>query len=522
MESLTDPDLLPASMKSSDPPEYFNFAEDVVGKWAGEFPEKTAVLSVDESGNETHWSFGQMHEQSSRLAHVMQANGLARGATVLVMVASLPLRVIAQLAVMKAGGISLLLRHRSTAREVAHHLDRATPRLAIAGPEDAERFPPRCRVLVIPSPELENDLRAVPSHFESLHLRSDEPALIMLTSGTTGPPKMVLHTHGSKLFHYLRWTVSFDPDDLSWDFSGRWWMGAWRHGTPVFYRAMPAEAGPKLILETLARYPITRLMAPARLYSELVKQDLTAYSFPRLRSCVSSGQALDSTVFRAWKHTTGISLYDRYNQSECGEAPLQPPDEVTWQPGCIGKPFPWIEMAVIDQEGRRLSAGELGDIAIKVEPVRPPSLFREYWRDPDATGARHRGHWYLTGDIGRTDQAGFLFIAGRADDVINCGGENIGPFELESVLLEHAAVREVAVVGKPDRELGEIPKAFVVAESSFEPAQDLTDELIRYVNEAIHPHKRLREVEFTARLPKTVEGKIRRGELREQERRRAR
>lgn len=506
-------------MKPSEPPEYFNFAEDVLGKWADKFPEKSALLSVDESGNETHWSFGFMQAQSSRLAHILQGRGLARGAIVLIMVASLPFRVIAQLAVMKAGGVSLLLRSRSTAREVEQLVHRAQPRLAIAGPEDSERFPPCCAMLVIPSSKLADDLRAVPSDFESLHLRSDEPAQIVLTGGTTGQPKMVLHTHGSKPFHYLRWTVSFAPDDLSWDFAGRWWMGAWRSGTPVFARMMPAEAGPELILETLARYPITRLMAPARLYSELVRLDLTAYSFLSLRACFSSGQALDPTVFHAWQETTGIPLYNRYNQSECGEAPLQQADGSVWQPGCIGKPFPWIEMAVIDPQGQRLSAGELGDLAIKVKPIRPPSLFREYWRDPDATDARHKGDWYLTGDIGRQDSAGFLFIEGRADDVINCGGENIGPFELESVLLEHAAVREVAVVGKPDRDLGEVPKAFVVVETRLQPARDLANELIHYVNETIHPHKRLREVEFIARLPRTTEGKIRRGELREQERR---
>jgi acyl-coenzyme A synthetase/AMP-(fatty) acid ligase len=448
---------------------------------------------------------------------VLRANGVERGDTVLVMVGSLLYRVIAQLAVMRAGAVVLLIRHGSASRELQRHVSRAVPAMAITGPEGVTQVPPHQKCLVIPSRELESDLRAVPSRFNSLRLRSDEPAQIMLTGGTTGLPRMVLHTHGSKLFHYLRWTVSFEADDLCWDFAGRWWMGAWRHGIPVFDRALPPARGgdtTKLVVDMLARYPITRLMATPRLYRDLLESGLTKGSLRTLRRCWSSGQPLDGAVYRGWKDATGIILNDRYNQTECGEAPLQHPEGTPWKPGCIGKPFPWLDMAVIDADGRRLPPGQLGDMAIKVEPVRPPSLFREYWKDPDATAARHRAGWYLTGDLGRNDQTGFFFLAGRADDVINCGGENIGPYELESILLEHAAVLEAAVVGKSDRDLGEVPKAFVVTQATGERNQALADELMQYVNASIHPFKRLREIEFVDRLPTTGAGKISRRELR--------
>lgn len=501
-------------MRVTEPPKHFNFAEDVLGKWAAKSPRRTALLSVNESRNETHWSFAHIEEESSRLAHVLAANALERGEIVLVMIANLPHRVIAQLAIMKAGGVSLLVRHRSTAREVRHHISRGTVRLVIAGPEDADRFPSGQRVLVFPSRELEKDLRAVSSVFGSLRMSSDEPAQLTLTGGTTGPPKMVLHTHGSKPFYYLRWTVPFDVDDLSWDFAGRWWMGAWRYGTAVFHRAMPPDAGAGLILETLAQYPITKLFAPARVYSELVRQDLKAYKLPWLRACWSSGQALDGSVFSAWREEAGIALYDRYSQSEFGESPVCPAAWATREPGCIGRPFPWIPMAVIDPQGHPVPAGELGDIAVKAKPVRPPSLFREYWRDPEAAAARQRGDWYVTGDVGRVNDAGLFFVVGRADDIINCGGENIGSFELESVLLEHAAVREVAVVGKPHPDLGEVPKAFVVLQSGFEPASELVAELFHFVNDKLHQQKGLREIVFTSSLPRTADGKLRRADLR--------
>jgi acyl-coenzyme A synthetase/AMP-(fatty) acid ligase len=501
-------------MKTNDPPEYFNFAEDVLGKCASAFARKTAIVSVDESESETRWSFGRIEEESSRLAHVLAANGLARGEVVLVMIADLPYRVIAQLAIMKAGGVCLLLRSRSTAREIGDHISRATPRLVIAGLEDADRFPLSARVLVMPNRELERDLRAALAEFRPLRMRSNEPAQIVLTGGTTGPPKMVLHTHGSKSFYYLRWTVSFVPDDLSWDFAGRWWMGAWRSGTPVFHRAMPPNSGPRLILDTLARYPITKLFAPARVYSQLVKDDLEALRLASLAACWSSGQALDPVVYQAWTWATRIPLHDRYSQSEFGESPVCPAPGGL--PGSIGRPFPWIEVASIDSEGRPVPQGELGEIAVKVKPVRPGWLFSEYWRDATAKAARERGDWYLTGDVGRVDASGRFFLAGRADDIINCGGENIGPFELETVLLEHAAVRDVAVVGKPHPELGEVPKAFVVVGPEVQPGEELATALLQYVNNAVHQHKKLREIVFLPSLPRTAAGKVRRAELRQE------
>jgi acyl-coenzyme A synthetase/AMP-(fatty) acid ligase len=501
-------------MKASEPPARWSFVEDVLDAQARAIPEATALLAVAARGHETPWSYGAFAEQSSRLAHVLQGHGLARGEIVPVIVASLPHAIIARLALMRAGGVGLLLRAGTTPREMAHYVERTSPRLAIAGPEDVERFPPGIRVVVLPSAELDGALRAVPPEFPSLHLRSDEPEHIVPTGGTTGLPKLVLHTHGSRAYHYLRWTVGFAPGDLSWDLTGRWWLGAWRHGTQVFDRAMPAGSSAELVLETLMKYPITKFMGPARLFSEMLRLDVKARALPHLRLCCSGGQALDPTIVRGWKAATGLTIYDRYGQSEQADSPFQLQDETTAERGCLGKPFPWIDLAIVDQEGRRLSPGELGDIAINTAPIRPPWLFREYLGDPAATAARHRGDWYLTGDVGRMDPGGFVFMVGRADDVINCGGSNIGPWELESVLLEHAAVREVAVVGKPHPDLGHIPKAFVVAESGISPADSLATELLQFVNGQVHPHKRLHEVEFLASLPKTPEGKIRRSELR--------
>jgi medium-chain acyl-CoA synthetase len=415
----------------------------------------------------------------------------------------------------KAGGVSFLLRAGATPREISHYLERARPRLVVCGPGDADRFPSELPIIISPSAALQSELRTVPARFETVRTRSDEPEHIVLTGGTTGMPKMVLHTHGSRLYHHFRWTVRHEPDDLGWDLTGRWWIGAWKHGTPVFDRALPAGSTAEAVLETLKKYPITQFMGPARLYAEMLRLDLTPDSLPRMRLCCSSGQPLDPSVARRWKESTGLTIYDRYGQSECAESPFEPQDEATERPGCLGKPFPWIDMAIVDEDGNRLPSGSLGDIAINIAPTRPPWLFREYLGDPEATAARHRGHWYLTGDIGRMDGEGHVFMIGRADDVINCGGTNIGPWELESILLEHPKVREAAVVRKPHVDLGDIPKAFVAVEPDVQPTTTLSDELMQFVNGQIHPHKRLRELEFRAALPKTPEGKIRRAALRD-------
>jgi acetyl-CoA synthetase len=502
-------------MMPERPPEYFNFAEDVLGAQAHDDPMGLAILAVDEQGIETRWSFREVNERSSQFAHLLRAASIGRGDITLVMLADVPMGVVARLGVMKAGGVSLLVRHGATPREMAHYLDRAKPRLAVVGPDDVNCLPPDLPRIVAHGAAFADVLAAQPALFPSQRMRQDEPEHIVLTGGTTGLPKLVVHTHGSRAFHYLRWTVAFAPGDLSWDMTGRWWLGAWRHGTPVFHRAMPGAATAELVFQTLRRYPVTCMMGPARLYGEMLRQGIGGGSLGPLRLCCSAGQALDPALGRAWTQATGLTIYDRYGQSECAESPFEPLESGMAAAGSLGRPFPWVEMAIIDEAGTPLPPGTLGEIAIKCGPTRPPWLFREYLGDPIATAARHRDNWYLTGDVGRMDARGFVFMAGRADDVINCGGTNIGPWEIESVLLEHPAVREAAVVGLAHADLGQVPRAYVVVESGMETTAALGDELMRFVAGAIHPHKRLWMVTFCETLPKTPAGKVRRGELRD-------
>jgi acetyl-CoA synthetase/medium-chain acyl-CoA synthetase len=247
----------------------------------------------------------------------------------------------------------------------------------------------------------------------------------------------------------------------------------------------------------------------------LVKQELRGLRLPRLRECVSAGEPLNPEVIRAWRDATGISIRDGYGQTETilliGNFPGMP-----LRPGSMGLPMPGHRVEIVDPQGRVLPAGEIGEIAVHGDP---PGLFRGYWRDPEATARCRRGGFYTTGDRAWRDEDGFFWFVGRDDDVIVSAGYRIGPFEVESALLEHESVLEAAAVAAPDPDRGSIVKAFVVLRPGVAADAGLAARLQEHVKRVTAPYKYPRAIEFVAELPKTVSGKIRRVELRERERR---
>ncbi|HSF03694.1 MAG TPA: AMP-binding protein, partial [Solirubrobacterales bacterium] len=242
--------------------------------------------------------------------------------------------------------------------------------------------------------------------------------------------------------------------------------------------------------------------------------------FPTLRHCLGAGEAVNPEVIEAWRQGTGHHIYEGYGQTEtvllAGTFPATP-----WKPGSMGPASPGHVLGIVDDEGHELPRGTEGDLAVRVRPERPVGMFAGYWRNEEATRNCHRGEWYITGDRAAMDQDGYLWFVGRADDVINSASYRIGPFEVESALVEHAAVAEAAVVGKPDALRGEIVKAFVVLAAGHTPSPALAAELQEHVKQVTAPYKYPREIEFVADLPKTISGKIRRTELRQRERARA-
>jgi acyl-coenzyme A synthetase/AMP-(fatty) acid ligase len=265
----------------------------------------------------------------------------------------------------------------------------------------------------------------------------------------------------------------------------------------------------------LEQYPITTMCGAPTVYRMFVQQDLSRRRFKTLRHCVAAGEPLNPEIIATWQRATDITIRDGYGQTEtvllCGNYPF-----LAVKPGSMGRPAPGIDLAVIDSDGNPL-IGDEGDIAVRVRPQRPPGLFLGYRGEPEKTAQCFVGDWYITGDRARVDDDGYFWFVSRSDDVILSSGYRIGPFEVESALLEHAAVAESAVVSSPDSERGEVVKAFVVLSAGYEPSERLLKELQDHVKTVTAPYKYPRKIEFVVELPKTVSGKIRRVELRSKE-----
>jgi acyl-coenzyme A synthetase/AMP-(fatty) acid ligase len=351
--------------------------------------------------------------------------------------------------------------------------------------------------------------------------------LLYFTSGTVAYPKMVLHTQASLgIGHQVtaRFWQDLKPTDLHWTVSDFGWakaawgklFGQWALGAANFLWDVRGKPDFDLMLRLVGEHGITTFCAPPTVYRALVLLDLASYDWSRLRHCVSAGEPLNPEVIKVWQQATGLTIYDGYGQTETVNL-LANYRCLEVRPGSMGKPTPGFDVVVVDDDGKVLGPGEEGHVAVRVRPERPVGLFTEYWRDPQATADAFRGDFYYTGDRAEVDEDGYFWFVGRSDDVILSAAYRIGPFEVESALVEHPAVAEAAVVGKPDPERGQVVKAFVVCAPGNQPSDELARELQEHCRTVTAPYKYPREVEFTDELPKTISGKIRRVELRERE-----
>ncbi|HEY5895447.1 MAG TPA: AMP-binding protein [Chthoniobacterales bacterium] len=511
----------------------FNFAGDVLERWAKMRPHDLALWCVEErTEREQRFTFIRLAEQFRRAAHFFHTLGIRRGDRVLVILPRVPQWWIAMLGLTKLGAVPIPGTLLLTARDIRYRLDAAEVAAVITNAETAERVGDFTGLKIVAGEEhagwmsFDEGLRVARADFEPEPTGAAEPGILYFTSGTTGPPKMVLHTQESYgLGHRVtggHW-LCCKPHDVHWNLADNGWakaawsslFGPWHMGACIFAVDSPGKFDAAASLHTLMRYPITTWCAPPTALRLIVREDLAAYRFPRLRHCVSAGEPLNAEVIETWKRATGLTIYEGYGQTEtvvlianC----LARGDEV--RPGSMGRPAPGFDVALLDEELREVPQGVEGEIAVRVAPRRPLGLFREYWRNPEENAARFRGDWYLTGDRARRDAEGRYWFVGRADDIIKSAGYRIGPFEVESALVEHPAVLEAAAVAKPDALRGAIVKAFVVLRKDAKPGDVLARELQEHCKRVTAPYKYPREIEFIAELPKTISGKIRRVALR--------
>ena len=517
-------------------PERFNFAEEVIGRWAQD-PAKLGMwwLSHD-AGRERKITFAEFAERSDRFAEVLQRSGVKPGDRVLVQLPRIPEWWEVLLGCMKAGAVAVPGTILLTPKDILYRSGLSDGVAYVCDADNAAKvdevrgeLPHLSELFLVGQGEregwrsYEKEVGSASGQYRRVHTRSSDPCLIYFTSGTVGNPKMVLHTHASYPIGHVvtgKFWLDLAPEDLHLNLSETGWakaawssfLGPWNMGAALFVQDARGKFNAAETLQLLENYPVTTFCAPPTAYRMLVLEDLGRYK-TSLRHCVGAGEPLNPEVIATWQRSTGHLIRDGYGQTEtillcCNFPPLEV------KPGSMGKPSPTVDVAVIDDAGNPLPYDSEGDIAVRVKPERPVGLFQEYWRNPEATANCIRGDWYVTGDRAYVDGDGYFWFVGRADDVIISAGYRIGPFEVESALVEHPAVAEAAVVGKGDPMRGTIVKAYVILAPGHTANEALAIDLQEHVKKVTAPYKYPREIEFVTELPKTISGKIRRVELR--------
>ena len=515
-------------------PRKYNFARDVIDRWD---PGMPALFWVDDEGNEISRTFGEISEASRRLCNVLTEAGVRTGDTVIVM---LP-RVIPWwetfTATLRMGAVISPGTVQLSEKDLEYRINAAAATCVVTDSANAAKVDavldkcPTLTARIVTDGQRDGwigyrqAVDATAPEFETVDTSANDEAICYFTSGTTGYPKMCIHTHSYAIGHRITGELWLDlkPDDLHWNVSDTGWgkaayssyFGPWLCGTALFIHHT-SGFNPRQTLELLEKYPVTTFCGAPTIYRMLVLEDLSRYQFKTLRHCTGAGEPLNPEIIETWKEATDLTIRDGYGQTEsvilCASFPCIEP-----RAGSMGKPAPGIDLQVIDHEGQIVEADKEGDIAVRISPQPPQGFFREYRNDPERTAATRRGDWYVTGDRAYRDEDGYFWFVSRADDVILSAGYRIGPFEVESALIEHPAVAESAVVSSPDATRGEVVKAFVVLAPGHAASDELKQELQDHVKRVTAPYKYPRRIDFIETLPKTVSGKIRRVELRERE-----
>ncbi len=524
-------------------PENFNFAFDVVDKIADQSPDKLALLWCDENNNEKCFTFKQIKDLSNQAANLFIAMGVKKGDHVMLILKRRYEFWYCLMALHKIGAIAIPATHMLTPKDIAYRVNAASIKMVIcvndqeviSHIEEAEKTTGPLELKCLVGGKRDGwysfDDR-IYSHNESFPrpsgekaTKNDDTLLLYFTSGTTGHPKMVQHTYTYPLGHIVTamyWQNVKDGGlhltvaDTGWAKSvwGKLY-GQWIAGCTVFVYDYDRFV-PKDLLKVIAKYKVTSFCAPPTIYRYLIKEDMRAYDLSQLEYCVVAGEPLNPEVYNQFYKLTGIKLMEAYGQTELtvviGTFPWMKP-----KPGSMGKPSAGYEVDLVDEDGNSLDIGQEGQIVIKTHKHKPLGMFKGYYRDEAMTERVWNNDIYYTGDMAWKDEDGYFWFVGRVDDVIKSSGYRIGPFEVESALMEHPAVLECAITAVSDEIRGQVVKATIVLAQGYTPCDQLAKDLQDHVKKVTAPYKYPRIVEFVTELPKTISGKIRRVEIREQD-----
>lgn len=517
-------------------PEFFNFTGDVIGARVAETPDKVALIGVEPDGvTVNRYTFADLADLANRTAHLLKRNDIGKGDKVFVQLPRVVEWYAAMLGCFQIGAVPMPGTTQLMPNDQVYRINRTDSAVAICDEAGAERLSgvldqcPSITARFVVGADMDGwtsfgtalaQMPDEPAEFE--HTRSDDPLLLYFTSGTTAHPKMVQHQGSYALGHEItaRFWHDLTPDDIHWTVSDTGWakaawgklFGQWIIGAAVVMWDIVGKPDFNRMLTLIGELGVTSFCAPPTLYRAFAQMDLSAYDWSALRHCTSAGEPLNPEVIATWEAATGTVPYDGYGQTETVCLVANYPT-VTVKPGSMGLPAPGMEVDIVDDDGTVCADGEEGHIAVKTDPW-PVGLFRGYWKDDERTADVFRHGWYYTGDRAYRDEDGYLWFVGRADDVILSAAYRIGPFEVESALIEHPAVAEAAVVGKPDELRGNIVKAFIVLAPGYEASDELTLEIQNHVKAITAPYKYPREIAYMSELPKTISGKIRRVDLR--------
>lgn len=517
-------------------PEFYNIAIDVCDQWAAAEPDRIAIVHKRGNGDVERLTFGDLKARSDAFAHALTRLGLGRGDRIGLLLPQTPETAIAHIAAFKLGAISMPLASLFGPDALKYRLSSSGARIVVTNAPGLEKI----REIQAALPGLEHVVciegadgdalgfaelsaeNAAP--FEPVPTRADDPALMMFTSGTTGPPKGALHAHRVILGHMpgVEMMHEFLPreGDVLWTPADWAWAGglldimlpALRAGVPVvaydFRKFDPEEA-----FALMGEFGVRNSFIPPTALKMLRSVDDPVRRFDlKLRTIGSGGESLGRETLEWGQDVLGLTINEFYGQTECNLVLSACGAIGVAKPGAIGRPVPGHRVAVIDEEGREVPPGTDGQIAVH----RPdPVMFLEYWDNEHATRDKFIGDWLLTGDQGVMDGEGYFSFVGRDDDVITSSGYRIGPGEIEDCLLAHPSVRLAAAVGKPDPERTEIVKAFIVLANGVQATQALEDELRTHVRNRLSAHEYPREFAFVDEMPLTTTGKIIRRLLRE-------
>ena len=522
-------------------PENFNFGFDVVDAWAEADKNKKALVWCNDHGEEKTFTFSDISRLSNKTANYFRSLGIKKGDVVMMILRRRWEYWICATALHKVGAVLIPGSLQLTKKDIVYRGNSAEVKAIICVNDDfvinqveasEKEIPTLENKIVVGEPrdgwrffedEIEpfSDKFARPTGDQATNW--NDIMLVYFTSGTTGMPKMVQHNFAHPLGHIVtaKYWQMVQENKLHMSVSDSGWAkfgwgkiyGQWICGAIVFAYDMDKFIPAKL-LEVISKYKITTFCAPPTMYRFMLQEDLKKYDLSSIQRCCTAGEPLNPEVIKKWQQYTGHFIYEGFGQSE-GSVLLANFQWFEPRLGSTGKPSPIYDIHLVDKDGNDVKTGEEGSIVVMDVKNHPPvGLFTGYYKNPEMTEEKLLGKFYNTDDMASCDEDGYYCFIGRDDDVIKCSGYRIGPFEVESALLEHPSVVECAITGVPDPIRGQVVKATVVLAAGYTPSEELKKEIQNHVKRVTAPYKYPRVIEFVDELPKTLGGKIKRGQIR--------